>query len=1157
MPYNSNVKIGDIKVDFAHLHVHSDYSLLDGFCPLKELVKKSKASGFNSLAITDHGVLYGLVEFSRECLKEGIKPILGIEAYQSPRLISNHIPREDDDFHHLVLLAKDAEGYQNLVKLSTISQVEGFWYKPRIDKEILSKYHKGLVALSACLAGEIPHKLLKGNYKGARESASFYKTLFGEDFYLELERHGLKEQQQIENDLIKISKELNIKLVATNDVHYLNKSDSLAHLSLLAIGTGSTVESPKIKFEGEEFYLKSYQEMSSLFNDLPEALTNTSEVVEKIIYTLPPYTPRLPRYPFPEPFTSQTDYLRHLVYEGLKKRYGLLLPAGATERVEYELSLINSMGFEGYFVIVADFVNFAKSREIPVGTGRGSSSGSLVSYALNITNIDPLKYGLFFERFLNPSRVALPDIDIDFCYNRREEVINYLREKYGEKSVAQIITFGTMKARGAIRDVGRVLSIPLNEVDRIAKRIPFGSSLKSAIEEVPELKDLYQNEGKYRELMDLSLRVEGRPRHASTHAAGVVIYEGDLTDLVPLQTSNSGLLTQYDMSSLETLGLLKIDILGLRTLTVMKETEDLIRMKIPDFSLEEIPLDDQKTFNLLKKANTIGVFQLESAGMRRILRELNPSNISDIMILLALYRPGPMDQINEFLARKKGKKKVEYPHQALQGVLTETYGIVVYQEQVIEMVRNVAGYSLSEADNLRAAIGKKKAAVIEAMKRDFMERTIAHTGVKKEEAIRLFQLIEAFSNYGFNKAHAASYAFTSYRTAYLKANYPGEYLTALMRNEEGSHERIALYTEEALTMNIPVLPPDISLSEARFSLTEKGIRFGLYSIKNVGEGAAQVIIEARKNKPFSSLRDFLSRVETVRVNKKSVESLIKAGAMDSLGVNRNVLLKELTRNGSNGYYNLTASNGSLFGSGVTEVKDEERKGKGYTEEELLELEKEMIGVYVSGHPLRGYRHLWEEKNIVFISELLSSENNLGKIGGKIVKVSRKTSKLGNPLLRIRLLDLSGEVEILVLPKFYEKYSSLIDKKGFLILEVRVEREEDKIESILAGKLEEFMEEADLRKQYRIDTVTTTKAETYEEGVCFQLSLPFEDAGLLNDLKQILEDYRGNCPVQLYIRKEGWEAKLELNNHYLKSCPESRSALTSLLTSDCVRITPII
>ncbi len=1144
-------------MDFTHLHVHSDYSLLDGFCPLKELIKKSKASGYNSLAITDHGVLYGLVEFSRECLKEGIKPILGIEAYQAPRLISNHIPREDDDFHHLVLLAKDAEGYQNLVKLSTISQVDGFWYKPRIDKEILQKHHKGLIALSACLAGEIPHKLLSGNYKGARESASFYKTLFGDDFYLELERHGLKEQQQIENDLVKISKELNIKLIATNDVHYLNKRDSLAHLCLLAIGTGSTVDNPKIKFEGEEFYLKSKDEMSSLFGDLPEAITNTCEVVEKISYTLPPYTPRLPRHPLPEPFTSQAEYLKHLVNKGLTKRYGLLLPAGAAERVEYELSIINSMGFEGYFVIVADFVNFAKERDIPVGTGRGSSSGSLVSYALNITNIDPLKYGLFFERFLNPSRIALPDIDIDFCYNRREEVINYLREKYGEKSVAQIITFGTMKARGAIRDVGRVLSIPLNEVDRIAKRIPFGSSLKSALEDVPELKNLYQSEGKYRELMDLSLRVEGRPRHPSTHAAGVVIYEGDITDLVPLQTSNTGLLTQYDMSSLEALGLLKIDILGLRTLTVMKETEDLIRMKNPDFSLEEIPFDDQKTFNLLKKANTIGVFQLESAGMRRVLRELNPSNISDIMILLALYRPGPMEQIKEFLARKKGKKKVEYPHEALRETLTETYGVVVYQEQVIEMVRNVAGYSLSEADNLRAAIGKKKAAVIEAMKKDFIERTMAHTGVKKEEATRLFQLIEAFSNYGFNKAHAASYAFTSYRTAYLKANYPGEFLTALMRNEEGSHDRIALYTEEALIMNIPVLPPDISLSEARFSLTEKGIRFGLYSIKNVGEGAAQVIIETRSSKPFTSLRDFLSRVENARVNKKSVESLIKAGAMDSLGINRNVLLKELGRNGSNGYASLNVSNGSLFGLGVIEVKDEVGKGKGYTEEELLEFEKEMIGVYVSGHPLRGYRHLWEEKNIVFISELLSSESNSSRIGGKIVEISRKTSKLGNPLLRIRLLDLSGEAEILVLPQNYERYSTLVDKKGFLILEVRLEREEDKIDSILAGKLVEYIEEADLKKLYRIETITTTRAEKQEDRVCFQLSLPFEDAKLLTDLKQILLDYRGDCPVQLYFRKEGWEAKIDLNNHYLKSCPESRFALSSLLTPDCVRITTII
>ncbi len=1129
-------------MEFVHLHVHTEYSLLDGFCPIKELVNKAKTQKYKSLTITDHGVLYGLMEFYRECHKQGIKPILGLEAYMAPRTIKDHIPREDDDFYHLVLLAKNAEGYKNLVKLSTIAHLDGFWYKPRIDKEILAKHYEGLVALSACITGEIPRNLIKNDYKGAKKTASFYKELCGDDFYLEIGRHNLPEEEKIESDLLKLAKELDIKLVATNDTHYLRKEDALAHQAMLAIGTGSTLANPKLSFTGEEFYLKSIEEMSLLFSDIPETLQNTLKVQEKIDFTFPPFHPHLPQCTIPEEFKSHKEYLRHLVYKGLERRYSLPISSEIINRVEYEISIIEEMGFEGYFVVVADFVNFAKVKGIPVGTGRGSSSGSLVSYALNITDIDPLKYGLFFERFLNPSRIALPDIDIDFCYEKREEVINYLKKKYGERSVAQIITFGTMKARAAIRDVGRVLEIPLIEVDRIAKLIPEGSTISEALENVAELKKVSEENGKARELLDMARKVEGHPRHASTHAAGVVIYEKDLTELVPLQSAGEALLTQYDMNTLETLGLLKIDILGLRTLTVMKDAEELIKKREPEFSLDNIPIDDGETFKLLKKGESTGVFQLESSGMRRLLREFEPQSIQDIMVILALFRPGPMDQINEFLARKKGGREVSYPHEAIREALSDTYGIVVFQEQVLEMVRNVAGFSLNEADNLRAAIGKKKAHIIEGLKKEFIERTQKHTGVSANEAARLYQLIEAFSNYGFNKSHAASYAFTSYKTSYLKANYPREYLTALLRKVE-NEDRIALYIEEARRLEIPVLPPDVSTSDMQFTLTNEGIRFGLSAVKNVGEGAAKAIINVREEQPFYSLKDFLNRVEGKKVNKKAIESLIKAGAFDSLGKNRNVLLKELQGKDA-------LKSGNLFDFNDKSQGDNGNGNGEFSQEELLEYEKEMLGLYVSGHPLSSYRYIWEDKNLVYLSELLASdsqnalnlENQNGRVGGRITGYSRKTTRNGKPMLKIRLVDLTQEAEIMVFSKLYDEVSSYFNKKGFLILDVIVKREEDKPPAIFTEKVISFITEDELKNM--------PKGEKKE--VLFELILTEEQESLLPQLKEMLSTSKGKCPVVLTLKLGEGEILIH-TNYFIAHNNEMNNKLIELLSPSGVII----
>lgn len=1131
-------------MEFVHLHVHTEYSLLDGFCPIKELVKKAKEFGYKSLSITDHGVLYGLVEFYQECKNQDLKPILGVEAYVAPKTIKERTPRDEENNYHLVLLAKNEEGYKNLVKLSSMAHTDGFYYKPRIDKEVLQDYAGGLIALSACISGEIPSKLLKDDYSGAKKAASFFQDLWGEDFYLEIGRHGMEEEAKIESDLLRMAKELNIKAVATNDTHYLRREDALAHQALLAIGTVSTLSNPKISFPTDEYYLKSPEEMEQLFKDVPQLLHNSLEVQEKITFSFPPFKPLLPTCELPPNFKCTKEYLRHLTYQGLEKKYPVPLSSEVVARAEHELNIIEQMGFEGYFLVTADFVNFAKKQNIPVGAGRGSSSGSIVSYALNITDLDPLKYNLFFERFLNPSRIALPDIDIDFCKKRRDEVLNYLKKKYGEKSVAQISAFGTMKARGSVRDVGRVMEIPLSEVDRIAKLIPSNLTISEALKEVEELKKFYEEDEQVRKLLDLARKVEGHPRHVTTHAAGVVIHERDLTEIVPLQKSSEALITQYEMKTLESLGLLKIDLLGLTTLTTLKDTETLIRKTNPNFNLDEIPLDDEKTFQMLKNGQSTGVFQLESSGMRNLLKEFEPNSLEDIMVILALYRPGPMGQINDYIAKKKGIKEVSYPHPSIKEALRDTQGVVVYQEQVIEMVRNVAGFSLSEADNLRAAIGKKKAHIIENLRKEFISRAQKHIGVSEEEASKLYQLIEAFANYGFNKSHAASYALTSYKTAYVKANYPKEYLTSLLKNEE-DEEKIALYVDEARRLGIPVLPPDVSTSDLNFTLTESGIRFGLATVKNVGEGAAKTIIEARGDRPFYSLKDFLSRVEGSKVNKKAVESLIKAGAFDSLGKNRGVLLREYEGRE-------TLKSGTLFDLGsitgnastVEELKPEE----------LLEYEKELLGLYVSGHPLDAYRHLWEEKNLDLISELLTSDgplslnyqNQNGKIAGKITGYSKTTTKKGSLMLKIKLMDLTGEAEIMAFNKTAEDLLSLVDKKGILFLEINLKRDEDKTPTLYVSKISGFIDEATLKNQLNKPP----------KEVVFELIIKEQQKDLLPQLKELFLAYKGKCPVVLKLVLEEEEVVLK-TNYYLTNSSEIREKLKELLTPEGVVIKQIV
>jgi DNA polymerase-3 subunit alpha len=1018
--------------DFVHLHVHSEYSLLDGACRLRDLVSQAVEMGMPAIALTDHGVMYGVVDFYKLAKKAGIRPILGCEVYVAPRDRFSKEAHVDDSPYHLVLLAENQQGYQNLLAIVSAAYLEGFYYKPRADKELLAEHSEGLIALGACLAGEVPGLLLSGKDEQAREVALQYQEIFGKgNFYLEMMDHHLPEQRVVNEGLRRISQETGIPLVVTNDCHYLKKEDARIQDILLCIQTGKTLQDEnRMRFSGQEFYLKSPEEMAALFPDDLDALRRTREIAERCQVDFDFSKMHLPEFQVPSGYDLDT-YLRNLCLDGLVERFPDGVSKEAQERLEYELQVIKQMGFSGYFLIVQDFVNWARRHGVPVGPGRGSAAGSLVAYVLKITNINPLQYGLLFERFLNPERVTMPDIDIDFCYERRNEVIEYVVSKYGEDHVSQIITFGTMMARAAIRDVGRVLGLPLAEVDKIAKLVPeeLGVTLDDALE-TPDLKKMYNDRPEVRQLLDLARAIEGMPRHASTHAAGIVISSEPLANLVPLQKNGDAVIAQFPKETIEELGLLKMDFLGLRTLTVIGDALSIIESNYQQrIDPDEIPLDDPETYELLSSGETTGVFQLESTGMRHILKNMKPSRFEDLIALVALYRPGPLGSgmVDDFISRKNGETQVEYPHPLLEPILKETYGVILYQEQVMQISSVLAGFSMAEADSLRRAMGKKKPEVIAGMRDKFLAGAVERD-VSSQKAAEIFALMEHFAGYGFNKSHSAAYALVAYQTAYLKAHYPVAFMAAMLTSFRNNSDKVSYYIQECRRLGIKILLPDVNESLENFTVVgDDQIRFGLAAVKNVGEGAVEAIIEARKEGgPFESLDDFCQRVDLRQVNKRVIESLILCGGFDSLGAYRSQLMAILDDCMEASQASRRDQEAQLDGQlSLFDMLDEPQQEQvqhplpsipEYSERDLLAKEKEVIGFYISGHPLDGYESILTKRTTVRLAELARNrDGERVKVGGIITSCRRSMTRRGSDVFYFTLEDLDGSTDVIFFP----------------------------------------------------------------------------------------------------------------------------------------------
>ncbi|MBR3888584.1 MAG: DNA polymerase III subunit alpha [Clostridia bacterium] len=1102
--------------DFVHLHVHTEYSLLDGANRIKELVARVKELGMKAIAITDHGVMYGAIEFYKECKKQGIKPIIGVEAYVAPRKMTDKEANIDDRPGHLVLLAKDNEGYQNLIKLVSLSFTEGFYYKPRVDLETLKKYSKGLVASSACLAGFINRALLNDKYDEARKIAQDYIDIFGkDDFYIELQSNGIREQVIANQRLIKLARELGLKMIATNDAHYLKKEDAESHDVLLCIQTGKKVaDDDRMRMGSDEFYIKSPDEMLASFKNIPELLDNTVEIADKCNVEFEFGHTVLPNFdtPFDE---DHFMYLKKLSYQGLCKRYyndiEVAAPQDGTsaimddseleriknvieernseliERMEYELSTVNKMGYTDYYLIVWDFIKYAKDNDIPVGPGRGSGAGSLAAYCIEITDIDPMKYNLIFERFLNPERISMPDFDVDFCYEHRQDVIDYVCRKYGHDRVAQIITFGTLAARGVIRDVARVMNVPYSKADTISKNVPMElhMTLEKALEMNPELKQMYDEDPEVKNIIDISKRLEGLPRHASTHAAGVVITKNPVDSYVPLYKNDNIISTQFTMTILEELGLLKMDFLGLRTLTVIKDAEDLVKENQGIKVEYDENMNDPEVYKLWADGDSLGIFQFESGGMTSFMRELKPDCLEDLIAGVSLYRPGPMDQIPRYIKGKNNPEQTEYTHPILEPILNVSYGCMVYQEQVMQIVRSVGGYSLGRADLVRRAMGKKKLDVMAEERKNFIygltdeEGNIVipgaiRNGVDEKSANKIFDEMSEFAKYAFNKSHAACYAVVAYRTAYLKRYYPTEFFAALLNSFLTTQGKITLYINECKRMNIEVLRPDINKSFSRFTVDGDKIVFGLAAIKNVGEAAINSLTNERTlNGPFKDFIDFCKRVNPEDVNRKCVESMIKAGVFDSLEPNRNTLLcafEDILDIVSNDRKKSLSGQMNMFDmGGESEVKEDlyqMKQMKEMPKKEKLLLEKEMLGLYVSGHPLDNYVPHIEKYSTIRSNELAYEDmdevekQEFEKLDGKEIKilgiissVRTKITKSNEIMAFVTVEDLSGSINMIVFPKTFAQYRPLIAEDKIVKIEGRISIKEDV--SIILTKIYEF------------------------------------------------------------------------------------------------------
>ena len=1057
---------------FVHLHTHSHYSLLDGLAKIDGLVARAKKLEMPALALTDHGALYGAVEFYKKAKAAGIKPILGVEGYVAARSHTDRDPRLDSQRFHIILLAKNFTGYKNLVTLVTKAHLEGFYWKPRMDKQMLAEHAEGLIALSACLSGEIPRALQHNDRARAEKLVAEYREIFGpENFYLELGGHpNIPEQKTVDDALKELSRKFSVPLVATGDIHYLDKDDKEAHEVLLSVQTGAKVDDEnRLSMRSEDFFMRSGDEMAALFHDTPEAIENTLAIADKCNVELPLNVTQLPAFPVPTEFTPET-YLRKLCEENISRRLGVSvseLTTDAKERLTFELSVIEKTGFASYFLIVQDFVNWAKQHGIVVGPGRGSAAGSLVSYLLGITTIDPLKWGLLFERFLNPERISMPDIDLDFADWRRDEVIAYVTEKYGKDHVAQIGTFGTMAARAVVRDAGRALGMPYSFCDRIAKLIPFGMTLKQALAASQELRDAYQNETEVTRLIDSGRKLEGVARHVSTHACGVVITKNPLTELVPLQHASQDdetIITQYEMHAIEDLGLLKMDLLGLRNLSIIEETLGRVKEtygKVID--IEKIPLDDAQTFHLLQAADTTGVFQLEGSGMRRFLKELKPTELEDIIAMVALYRPGPMELLPSYIARKHKKEKIEYVHPKLEPILKNTYGIAVYQEQLMEIARQLAGFTLSEADMLRKAVGKKIRGLLQEQREKMISGMLGN-GINRKTAEHIWEWVEPFAGYGFNRSHAACYALIAYQTAWLKAHWPAEFLASLLAREGDTVERVAILVQECRTHHIPVLPPDVNASREAFTVVYEGqkpqaIRFGLAAVKNLGSNVVEAIIASRNESGlFTSMEDFLTRTGSREFTKKSLEALIYSGALDDLGERRQLLnnLESLLSFSRDAQKAKTSKQDSLFGSSSAGGTLPLKESPPATRDEKLRWEKEYLGLWLSEHPVEAFKIVIEQltKPIRVARELAAGTRV--KIGGVITNIQKILTKQGEPMLFVGVEDLSDHMEVVVFPRVLESYPTAFRENAIVVLDGKLNERNGEL-SFLCDRAEELVE----------------------------------------------------------------------------------------------------
>jgi len=1135
---------------FVHLHNHTHYSLLDGACRIEDLVKKAREFEMPGLAITDHGNMFGVIAFYKEVLKAGLKPIIGMEAYIAPnsRFDKQGGKGGKETAFHLILLARNLDGYKNLMKLCTIGYMEGFYYKPRIDKQVLEEHSEGLIVLSSCIKGEIPYKIIHGDEEGARQVAGFYKDVFGEHFYLEIQNHGIPEEETAMKGILRLSQELDIPVVATNDTHYLNQEHAEAQDILLCIQTNNDLDDPnRLRFATDQIYFKSPEEMASLFKETPQALKTSLDILEKCNVVLDFDTLHLPHFTIPEEenIHSLDEYLEVKAREGLKHRYKNISKK-IEDRLSYEISIIERMGYAGYFLIVADFIDYARSHNIPVGPGRGSAAGSIVSYALGITDVDPLKYSLLFERFLNPERVSMPDIDIDFCYERRDEIIQYVKQKYGENNVTQIITFGSMNARAVIRDVGRVLKIPYGDVDKIAKMIPFMYDLQDTYKKVQPFRELIDNDPTYKKLYEYSLVLEGLARHASTHAAGVVITPGDLTEYVPIFKSTQGdVTTQFDMKSLESIGLLKMDFLGLRTLTVIEHTLQALRKQGIDVNIHAIPLDDLDTYRIFTQGDTVGIFQFESSGMREHLRKLQPGSIEDLTAMNALYRPGPMEMIDDFIARKHGRTPVRYLHPLLEPILKETHGIIVYQEQVMQIASELGGFNMGKADILRRAMGKKSADLMQEQRIAFVEGAKSKD-IPDDIGNSIFDLMDRFAGYGFNKSHAACYSIVAYQTAYLKSHYPLEFMAANLTSEMGNTDRIVILIDECRRMGIEVLPPDVNESEADFTVKDGKIRFGLGAVKNVGKGAIQSIIEARHTLTrFNTIFDFCQDINLRLVNKKVIESLIQVGALDSMEGNRAQKMAVLAKSIDFAQFTQQSrlrGQTSIFGEEIPETQlfPELPDIEPWSQGEKLRREKELLGFYVSGHPMMKYEDDVNAFSNPMIGNLSDAYTGSSvRLCGIITEIQTRIDRKDNQMAFFTLEDFSGSVRIIAFSDTYQKYLELIKEDGMVIVTGRVDRRNDNDDvSIIASEIAP-LEQA----RYKLS-----------KGLSLQIDSDKLDDGELERIKMLLRQSPGKCALYLNIKDvDGNELLLKSKKFKVKPAPSLVSDLRSILGKENVWI----